>query len=419
MLPSQVKINYVYIIADQGRVMDASLIFTNMRIRESMDMAAINGDIVIQDDNNHYEILPIIGQEQIQISFEAGDIESVVTGFVYKIGDFKKIDGRRTQYTLYFVSMEQYFNQNNRVRRSYTNLPPSDIIHDILNNDIVTEKNVIIEEMGGNISYLVPNITPFKAVNRVLKLSTSSSNGTSNFVFFENRIGFIVASLSSLLTQQPDPLITYGYSEYIGTDNQETTGNITNYLTIEDFKVLKQTDTMNALTNGMFKSELHTIDLLTRTTEKYDYDYFKEFSSFKHMNKHPLYKDLQQVSDSAEGSQYFNYTNERALENTYVKNNQSDMNVELSSKTRLRRIIQNNMLDAYVFKLVIPGNITLHPSNIININITSNRSREEDNMLSGKVMITSIAHVIGGASRTYRQVLETVKDSHNRGIDSV
>ena len=182
---------------------------------------------------------------------------------------------------------------------------------------------------------------------------------------------------------------------------------------------MKHTDTLNALTNGMFKSELHTINLLTRTTEKYEYDYFEEFGSFEHMNEKSLYKDLQAVSDSAEGSQYFNYTNEKALENTYVKNNQSDMNIELSSKTRLKRIIQNNMLDAYVFKLVIPGNIILHPSNIININITSNRSGEEDNMLSGKVMITSIAHVIGGASRTYRQVLETVKDSHNRGIGSV
>mgnify|MGYP000893559091 CR=1 FL=1 len=91
MLPSQVQINYVYIIADKGRVMDASLIFTNLRIRESMDMPAINGDIVIQDDNNHYEILPIIGQEQIQISFQSGDVENIVTGFVYKIGDFKNI----------------------------------------------------------------------------------------------------------------------------------------------------------------------------------------------------------------------------------------------------------------------------------------------------------------------------------------
>ena len=419
MLPSQVKINYVYIVASKDRVMDASLIFTSLRIRESMDMAAINGDIVIQDDSNHYEILPIVGQEQIQISFEAGDIESVVTGFVYKIGDFKKIDGRRTQYTLYFVSMEQYFNQNNRVRRAYSNLPPSDIILDILSNDIVTEKNLIIEEMDGNISYVVPNITPFKAVKQVLKLSISSHNGTSNFVFFENRIGFIVASLASLVSQKPDPLITYRYNEYIGTRNKETTGNITDSLTIEEFKVLKHTDTLNALTNGMFKSELHTIDLLTRTTEKYEYDYFEEFESFEHMNEKSLYKDLQAVSDSAEGSQYFNYTNERALENAYVENNQSDMNVELSSKTRLKRIIQNNMLDAYVFRLVIPGNILLHPSNIININITSNRSGEEDNMLSGKVMITSIAHVIGGASRTYRQVLETVKDSHNRGIGSV
>ena len=119
------------------------------------------------------------------------------------------------------------------------------------------------------------------------------------------------------------------------------------------------------------------------------------------------------ISDNAEGRQYFAYSNEKALENDYVKTNQSDMTVDFSSRTRLRNKIQNSMIDAYAFKLIIPGNILLYPSNIIHLNIISNLTGEKDIMLSGNVLVTSITHIISNADRTYKQVIETAKDSHS------
>ena len=118
------------------------------------------------------------------------------------------------------------------------------------------------------------------------------------------------------------------------------------------------------------------------------------------------------ISNNAEGRQYFSYTNERALDNDYVKANQSNMRVDFSSKTRLRNKIQRSMIDAYAFRLTIPGNILLYPSNIIHLNIASNVTGEGDMMLSGNVLVTSVTHVISGAERTYKQIVETTKDSH-------
>ena len=89
------------------------------------------------------------------------------------------------------------------------------------------------------------------------------------------------------------------------------------------------------------------------------------------------------------------------------------MTVDFSSRTRLRNKIQNSMIDAYAFKLIIPGNILLYPSNVIHLNIISNLTGEKDIMLSGNVLVTSITHIISGAERTYKQVIETTKDSHS------
>ncbi len=418
MFPSQINITSVKIFSTPTFGIDVGYIFSSLRIRESIVHQFISGDITIEDDSNLYESLPIVGQEQIQINIETGDVQERITGFVYALKEFQKIDARRSSYILYFVSIEQYFNQNNRIARSFKNTAPHEIINSIFTTDINTKKKVIIEAMSGNITYIAPNITPFRTIKSVLKQSESSSNGTSNFLFFENRKGFIIASLASLLQQKV--AYEYKYNENIGEGNDATTGTRTDVLTIENFQVIKQTDTFSAITNGMFASQLHSIDLITRkygtNEETYNYDYHTEFGSFNHLNNAPLYKQLSGISDNAEGKQYFAYSNEKTLDNNYVKSNQPKMRVDFSSRTRLRNKIQNSMIDAYVFKLVIPGNVLLYPSNVIHLNITSNLTGSKDNMLSGNVLITSITHIISGAERTYKQIVETTKDSHMNRI---
>ena len=415
MLPSQIDVTSVKIFASENNGVDVGYIFSSLRIRESIVHEFISGDITIEDDSNLYESLPIIGQERIEITIKHNDVEEVISGFVYALKEFQKIDARRSTYILYFVSVEKYFNQNNRVARAFTNTAPHEAINSIFKSDIITKKRIIIESMSGNISYIAPNITPFQTIKSILRQCESLSNNTSNFLFFENRKGFIITSMASLLTQKVS--YEYGYKENIGGDNVDTTSERHDAFTIENFQVIKQTDTISAMSNGMFASQLRSIDLITRkygtNNEVYDYDYHTEFETFRHLNSIPLYKKLTGISDNAEGRQYFAYSNEKALENDYVKTNQSDMTVDFSSRTRLRNKIQNSMIDAYAFKLIIPGNILLYPSNVIHLNIISNLTGEKDIMLSGNVLVTSITHIISNADRTYKQVVETAKDSHS------
>ena len=224
------------------------------------------------------------------------------------------MDARRSTYILYFVSVEKYYNQNNRVARAFTNTAPHEIIKGIFEADISTNKRVLIEAMSGNISYVAPNITPIRTIRSVLTQCESLDNKTSNFLFFENRKGFVIASLASLLSQKP--IYEYGYNENIGGRNANTTSERHEAFTIENFQVMKQTDTFSAISNGMFASQLRSIDLIPRkygtNDEIYNYDYHTEFKTYRHLNSTPLYKKLTGISDNAEGRQYFAYSNEKA-----------------------------------------------------------------------------------------------------------
>ena len=83
---------------------------------------------------------------------------------------------------------------------------------------------------------------------------------------------------------------------------------------IEDFYSFKLTDTLDANTMGMFASQLHTVDLISRNIQTYDYDYFSEFDKMDHLNSIPLYKSLSDTSDSSQGNQYFNYVDNGMVE---------------------------------------------------------------------------------------------------------
>ena len=225
----------------------------------------------------------------------------------------------------------------------------------------------------------------------------------------------MIASVSELLTQEPN--FTYRYSESVGNNiSNNDLDDLSIFFTMENFQIINYVDTFRQATNGMFASQLHTIDLISRNIQTYNYKYHNEFDKVNHLNKLPIYKELPDTSDATVSNQYFNYVNisPNNQRNDYIKANNSDISIDHSNITRLSRIIQSSMMDSYTYKFDIPGNIALVPSNVINVEIPST-SGEIDIILSGNVLITSISHTISGDG-SYKQTIETLKDSFSGDI---
>ena len=413
MQQSKVNITSIKLIASENRVTDISKIFKSLNIKESISTTTINGFITIEDDINLYESLPILGQEWISIEFEMGGIATIINAFVYKVSNFKKVNTRRTEYTLHFCSYEFYVNLNKRVRRSFKSTPVADIISEVLTKDLKTTKRITIESTLGDITYVAPNINPFLLIKELLKKSVTKNNG-GGYIFYENRFGYIVAALSSIISQ-PSAFI-YKYGDDF-TDDADSDAN-PNYFTIEEFSVANYTDTIKQVTRGMFSSQLHTIDLISRDIQTYNHNYYNEYDKVRHLNSSGLYKELGDISDPKKGNQFFNYIDNGMVDNnqtnTYVDTNDPNRSIDHSSLTRLQNILHIDMMNSYVYKFSIPGNIALVAGSIIDVQISSFQRKELDIILSGKVLITSVTHVISG-NGTYKQSIETAKDSFITG----
>ena len=100
--------------------------------------------------------------------------------------------------------------------------------------------------------------------------------------------------------------------------------------------------------------------------------------------------------------------------NNYVKTNDPNRSIDYPSLTRLQSIMHIDMMNSYVYRFSIPGNIALVAGSIIDVQISSFQRKELDIILSGKVLITSVTHVISG-NGTYKQSIETAKDSFITG----
>lgn len=403
---NQINIKRIIITSISGRWFDASLIFTQLLINESLYMPTMNGQITIVDDKDHYELLPIIGQERLEVEVETLDEVFTFPFFVYKVSEIRKTSQRRSEYTLYFVSEEQIVNENTRIRRSYSQMKYSRMMEDILTNEIGTKKNIAIEPTLNNSTHVVPNIRPFKSINQICRRSISESSEQSNYMFFEDRRGFMSAPLRTFTSR--DSKYTYRHNEAVGG---ESTPHITDPFQIMKLDVKKQSDTLDSLESGMFASQLHIIDPILRTIETYDYGYFQEFQRIAHMNPHPVYIETDLYS--AEGNQYFTYSNENILESEYVKEHDSSIIPEQSSEMRLRRRLQMKSFSNYVVTMSIPGNALLFIGDIINLDVPSALGKEDGRQhktIAGNSLVSAITHVIN-QNDSYMQRVETIKDS--------
>lgn len=404
---TSVDVRSIRIHSKSGRSFDAALIFDEIVLNESFSMPTMNGRITINDDNDHFETLPIIGQEVLEIDFKAFDEQIFTfTFWVYKVSEIRKTNEFTSQYDLFFVSPEQMANENKRLSRSFSNMKYSSMITDVLQNEIGTSKELAIDETLNRATYVAPNIRPFKAINYMCKHSISALNQQSNYVFYEDRRGFIAVPLQTLANR--DSKYTYRYYAY---ERNQDTDKVSNPFTIFNLSVKKQTDVLETLSQGMFASTLTSVDLIRQNVESQTYDYWSEFQKSDHMNRHPLF--IETDAFETEGNQYFTYTNESVLENSYVSGHDSSIIPDQSSFYRLRRRIQTQSFNNHVLNISIPGNALLFVGDVIDIEIPSPSNKTDENThrtISGKNLVSAITHVFTGA-RAYMQRVETIKDS--------
>ena len=128
-------IDDVIIITASGDTWNISELWIGFELHEDLFSPNLSGTILIQESLNMLKNCPIVGQEQIKISFgtPTPDNKRIEKSFrIYKVGNrILDENGKRQTYKLHFISNEAIINQQDRCDYSYNNMTVLDMMSEL------------------------------------------------------------------------------------------------------------------------------------------------------------------------------------------------------------------------------------------------------------------------------------------------
>ena len=293
--------------------------FVQLELFEDLFSNVLKGTYTFQDTKGYPELIPIIGDETLILTFMTpggeGSTKKVPAKLeptskseeVYK-QRFKVYDIIRTEtgekhnvYKLFFVSEEYVLSTKMKVSKGYKGKRYSEIVKDVLKKINLHYayqgeigwggKNIFIEETATPQNVIIPNWTPFEAINfcaaRSISGDTLPTEGeTANaktppkpvgslFVFFEKMgTGFFYQSIESMIISQRKrknvPMYQYIPKLAGGRSQNITTG----YFGVDKFEIKSSFKTLENLGYGMYGSKLIAFDPIRMKYDEVKYDYY-------------------------------------------------------------------------------------------------------------------------------------------------
>tara|TARA_Y100000994_G_C15668407_1_gene432627 strand:+ start:31 stop:1356 length:1326 start_codon:yes stop_codon:yes gene_type:complete len=411
----------------------ASLVngFVSLMYYESILQDSVKVDFIFADTGNSVggksvmEGLPIVGTEDFELKFEDNQEVKLEFGsdnnntlIVNKVTP-RTVDTAKSIVTLNLVSEEFIRNEEGASRINVRmDGKLSDHITNILENFLITEKELDIEDTSNNYNFVGNNKKPYYTMNWLSKFGVPSQDGesgsTAGFFFWETSEGFKFKSIDSLFAQESKKRFIYN-----GTDDGK--GIPEGY----DGKILDQTtdnriDYQNKIRMGAYGTKLVV---------------FNPFDCFYEVVPQTAEDTEEGTTGGGEALPVFNKkfdnpsTEENFTRTTFMLvdtgtlpsgdgKEQVDKNEEpnFQAQTVLNQGIRRyNQMFQQQMSITIGGDFELHAGDAIYIDTPSVKAETDDEMnkeTGGKYIIADLCHYVT-SKETYTK-LNVVRDSFGR-----
>jgi hypothetical protein len=321
-------------------------VLIELNVYEDLFSNVLRGQLSFMDTQGIPEAIPLIGDETLILSFltpggegtqittESSDRDSQTAAEEsitqrFKIYDCQEIgiQNRVKNYRLFFVSEEYVYNSKTKVSKGYSGklygapigTAGGSIVEDVMNKinkNIKSNyrKNIYIEKTGTPQNVIIPNWSPFQAINFCASRSLSNDDTPQDaganvnptprslgslFVFYEKLgTGFFYESIETIIGKQKsqDNIPLYQYTPKISGNRKESLGM--NYFGVDKFEVVSSFKTLENLQQGMFGSTLIAYDPLRMKYDKIKYDYHR--STVKEKVESDLERGVTTISPQAD-----------------------------------------------------------------------------------------------------------------------
>lgn len=404
-----------------GQTVDLRDFFTTISYTEDIFSPVVYGSVGIRDGIDIHQYLPVCGEETLRIVYTSTDNKEVDKEFrIYRIGTKSTSSNNTEEYTLYFCSPELITDKRTKISKSYRSHSLAEITKDALNNYIATDKDVILENTLGTYHTIIPNLSPFQAIQWCCSQSRSRNSEGALYTFYENRDGFRLSNIETLMSNEvvnPESTIRYN----IQNVTNPGTSQLFPEVTLISYNVERGSkDVLSSMRDGVFANRVYTIDPLTREHRINDYSYDTNKDDTIHLDDDSL---LSRNYDAFEPEQRISVrpTQTYRSESSYYEEKHTGevypepesvvgyRTAQLGQLTSIAVIGQMYGVTDYTagdtVDMQIPNNTKLE----------SKQSEEQHKYISGKFLIKSIKHSI--TVDNYMMEVTFLKDTLNSELE--
>jgi len=405
------EIKKLELINSGGQTIDLRYVFIQMQIYQDIFASVMNGNIIINDSKETFSTFYLCGNEYLHVIVDKPGLDRPFEKIfrVYKTTDRKPISNSGQVYTLHFCSDEFISSEMLSVSKAYKSLKVSDIVNDILSNELKIDPTRInnLEKTSGVYDLIVPSQRPFEAIQWVT--SRAYDNNKFCYFFFENKDGFNLISLQSLFAQKSYKKMKY---EIKNVDPDPST----NKDAVDKFNIINDFDMLTSIGNGAFASRLLAVDIFNQTHNILDYSLITAETQNNLLNE---FKPVNTFKNSKDETLFSAFN---SFFRTYVAIN--DTASEKSNDIKfwmMPRALHMTMLNHFKIRIVVPGDIEMKAGDIVEYDMptfkgSDSSGREMDKKRSGKYLVTSINYKFIREDNNFECVVELSSDSFSEAL---
>jgi len=426
---TQFQIKELNLITNSGQTFDITNIFLEINLFDNIFTPCRSGNILIEDAINLFEKLDISGNETLKVTIEKMDDNP--NGFIFeKRFKIYKVTNRNNKnlttqtYILHFVNEDFIFSSQKKISQSYSSTY-SNAVFKILTDHLKVPNSSVVRGASGIGTlfptdtikeFIIPNLTPFEAINWIAKKSISKEYKIPDYVFYESAAGYNFVPVSFLWSL--DSLFNINViPKNLGKD---VTNNENEFYGARDVKVLSQFSMIENIKNGSYAGKFVGFDTFTKTqVVRRVNNAFELQSNTPHGNKYDNLtdsktkdnKDFRDMYDSRIVSYPFALPR---LQTAYIKEKNPKASTVIDDTHNYmfqRKSYFTNMMQKRL-QVTMPGNFGYNPGFLVNLDYPKFSIKQDevlDDTLSGRYIITGVRHII--RYNRHETLLEICTDS--------
>jgi hypothetical protein len=365
-------------------------------IFEDMGKPTVYAQLYMFDAINLLTDFPIVGEEDIVISFETPGIGTSVT---YRLKVFEVInviqsDNRQaTGYTLRCVSPEHFRNGSVEIKQSYTG-QLSDFAYMCVTQYLDTKKKILVEPSKGIKSVVVPKWKPLEAIDYARNNAVSKKYPSSSYVFFETQAGFTFATVEHLIELGRD----IGSRVFKFLPSETAVSPASSYRSVLEHENLSRNDALQVMDEGVLFAQTETFDFLKKSTSRTEFrigDHFQKFSTTDAKAQLPQSAKFVKQYGSTSPERYFHIKDSSRPEE-YVEDS-------LAPRNAYKQLLNGNTT-----RLLVHGDSGMKAGDMITLELpevvgTTGR-KGLDPLLAGNYIVLRLRHVISTGVKPHHEV---------------